>query len=625
MLRIKYNNEFIDISPQSEQELEANSPVFLMDNVLAEYSTPITIVYSDKNARLLGPLFFSLSVKKKAKFAVEIIKDNAYRCQATLVIESAAINSSPRNTNASGYLLTGLSTFFSDIKDTLLQELDLGTWSKPYTTSAPYDSSNGYWQAFQQSWLGNMEFVVAPVRNNNIYNDTSNPSAWMNPIGRIVIDGEPERTWGQPGNPFGGYYNTNTNNTNDGNGFTYSDFNSLAAPFAPVFPMLFLKAAFNKIFSAVGWSLDASLIESDWSKLVVFSNFKIDTYTFPQSGQYGLPHGSKPSLTFKYADLLPKNTKASSFILAICKRYGWVPLTDTGTKTIKLFPLKSIDQGSVKDWTIYAEDQYSSDFSEDDKTYSFKNNFTGNDGIASEQDISQLEQSIIVDSKFNLPPAADIYDNSAVFCVRENAFYGIIVDENNNRAWAPVKDNIYSDEIENSNSSVETDCTTLAMTWSQYTGGGVSASVKYWGLFPYCSQPFSLEGGIRTLFYYGMVKERMADGSEGQATYPYLSSTRSLPDGTKANGWSNVFKAPEIDGSEHGIEEYWFKKWIQYMQYAEVKTQVFNLPLYELANYKWTDKILINNIPHLIVSFIEKLSQNNFIQAKLKRLYIDVV
>src|SRR5947199_4108031 len=58
------------------------------------------------------------------------------------------------------------------------------------------------------------------------------------------------------------------------------------------------------------------------------------------------------------------------------------------------------------------------------------------------------------------------------------------------------------------------------------------------------------------------------------------------------------------------------------MQYAEVKTQVFNLPLYELANYKWTDKILINNIPHLIVSFIEKLSQNNFIQAKLKRLYI---
>src|SRR4051794_25076919 len=157
MLRIKYNNEFIDISPQSEQELEANSPVFLVDNVLAEYSTPITIIYSDKNARLLGPFFFSLSVKKKAKFAVELYKDNAYRCNATLMIESAAINSSPRNANASGYLLTGLSSFFSEINGKLLQDMDLGTWSKPHTTDAPYDNTDGYWQAFQKSWLGNMD------------------------------------------------------------------------------------------------------------------------------------------------------------------------------------------------------------------------------------------------------------------------------------------------------------------------------------------------------------------------------------------------------------------------------------------------------------------------------------
>jgi hypothetical protein len=162
------------------------------------------------------------------------------------------------------------------------------------------------------------------------------------------------------------------------------------------------------------------------------------------------------------------------------------------------------------------------------------------------------------------------------------------------------------------------------MTWSQYTGGGVSASIKYWGLFPYCSQPFSLEGGIRTLFYFGLVQERLADGTPGQTTYPYLSATRKLPDGTNAQGWSNVFKAKETDGKNYGIEEYWYKKWIQYMQYAEVKTQVLNLPLYELANYKWTDKILINNIPHLIVSYIEKLSQKNYVQATLKRLYIDI-
>jgi len=623
MLRIKYNNEFIDISASSEQELEANSPLFLVDNVLAEYSTPITIVYTNKNVRLLGPLFFSLSVKKKAKFAVEILKGNTYRCNATLVIESAAINSSPRNNNASGYLLTGLSSFFSEINGKRLQDLELGEFTKPFTTAAPYDNSAGYWQAFQESWQGLMEFIVAPVRNDNIYNDTGSPTTFMNPIGRIVTGEEPERTWGQPSNPFGGYYNTNYNNSNEGNGFTYSDFNTLAAPFAPVFPMLFLKAAFTRIFTACGWSLDSSLIEADWSKLVVFSNFKVDTYVFPQGGQYGIPHGSKATISFKYSDLLPKNTAVSSFILAICKRYGWVPLMETGTKICQLFPLKNIEEGALKDWTRYAEQQYSSDFSEDEKLYSFKNNFTGNDSLTSEQDISQLEQSIIVNSKFELPPAADIYDNSAVFCVLENTFYGIIVNENNVRAWAPVKDNIYSDDKENATGTVETDCTTLATTWSQYTGGGVSAAIKYYGLFPYCAQPFSLEGGIRTLFYHGLVQESLADGTPGQTTYPFMSATRSLQDGSKSTGWSNVFKAPETDGKEYGIEEYWYKKWLQYMQYAEVKTQVFNLPLTELANYRWTDRILINNIPHLIVSFIEKLAQNNFIQAKIKRLYIE--
>lgn len=191
----------------------------------------------------------------------------------------------------------------------------------------------------------------------------------------------------------------------------------------------------------------------------------------------------------------------------------------------------------------------------------------------------------------------------------------IDLDENNNRIWIPLKDNIYNDERDDANASVETDCTTLAMTWANYT-------TSRYGLFPYCSQPFSLEGGIRTLFYFGLVQERNADGSAGETTYPYLSSTRELPDGAVALDWSNVFKYQSTDGNDYGIENFWYSKWIAYMKYPEVKTQAFNLPLHELVNYKWTDIILINNIPHLIESFIEKLSQKNFIQAKLKRLYI---
>lgn len=621
MLQIKYNNEFLDIASGTDHELEANSPMFLMDNLLAEYSTPLTIVYSDKNARLIGPLFFSLTVKKKTKLPVELYKDQAYRCNATLVIESAALKSSTRNANASGYLLTGISSFFSLIKDALCNELNLGTYTKAYTSAEPLDTSRGigYWQDFQQSWTGTMDFVCAPILNDNLYGEGS--GAMMNALGRFVTN-DPVRTWGQPSNPFGGYYNGNYNNTNGETGRTYSTYNILQTPFAPVFPQLFLKVAFNKIFASVGWTIDASLVD-DYDKMVVFSNYKVDTYIFPEAGvprtQATLPHGSVPSVSFKYADLLPKNTKASSFILAICKRYGWVPLCNTETKSCVLFPLKLVDAGALKDWTQYAEPGHDSDFSADDKSYAFKNNFTGNDAIASEPDISALDQSLVVDSKNNLPTATDSYDNSAVFCIRENAWYGIDVTVPTDgslpqRFWKPVKDNIYNDEPEGATDSFETDCTTLAMAWNKYT-------TDKWGLFPYCSQPFNQEAGIRTLFYYGLIKERLVDGTEGEATYPYLSSTRFLPDGSAALSWSNVFKAPGSDGHEYGIEQYWFAKWVAYMKLAEIKTQNFNLPLVELVNFKWNDLILINNIPHLVVSYIEKLSQQNFIQAKLKRLY----
>src|SRR4051812_23803294 len=137
MLRIKYNNEFLDIAPGSEAELESNSPMFLMDNALAEYSTPITLVYSDKNARLIGPLFFSTTAKQKVKLPVDIFKDAAYRSAGTLVVESAAITGNTRSGNASGYLLTGISSFFTIIKDTLCQDLNIGTYSNNLTTITP--------------------------------------------------------------------------------------------------------------------------------------------------------------------------------------------------------------------------------------------------------------------------------------------------------------------------------------------------------------------------------------------------------------------------------------------------------------------------------------------------------
>ncbi len=586
MLRIKYNNEFLDLAPDQDGELEANSPMFLIDNVLAEYSTPLNIVYTDKNARLIGPIFFAATVRKRQQFSVEIYKGDTYRCNATLIVESAGIRRTARKSNASGYLLTGISSFFSLLKDVMLQDMALGGDGKFFTTFLPYDSTNGYWQWLQSSWSGNLDFVVAPVRNDNLNGDSENPTEWINQIARRIT----------------GYSNSQP---------IYANFNDITIPQpGSITPMLKVKVAFEKIFQAVGWTLDSSALDSSWGKLIVFSTYRVDTFLYPS----GLP---APSIGFDYADLLPTNTKASAFILALCKRYGWVPLCNAETKICTLLSLNNGDAGELKDWTAYADTDIDSDFTEDEKIYSFKNNFTGSDTAIDDKNISALTQTLNVASKFTLPAPSALYDNQAVYAYRENKWYGIDLDESNNRIWVPLKDNIYNDEPTGANAGVETDCSTLPMQWVQYTR---DSNTQYWGLFPYCAQSRFADSGIRTLFYHGMVNEVKADGTTGLTTYPYLSSSRQGPDGTNLTEWSNVFKHVAADGIDSGIESFWYSKWISYMKYAEVKTQNFTLPLHVLVNYKWNDVILLNNIPHLIISFIEKLSQKGFIQAKLKRL-----
>src|SRR5215831_1765831 len=72
MWQIKYQNEFFDLQPNQNTEIERNSPLFLVDNLLQEVSTPFTLAYSDKNSKLIGHIFFEQTRKAKTKIPVEV-------------------------------------------------------------------------------------------------------------------------------------------------------------------------------------------------------------------------------------------------------------------------------------------------------------------------------------------------------------------------------------------------------------------------------------------------------------------------------------------------------------------------------------------------------------------------
>src|SRR5689334_22572337 len=106
MYRIKYKNEFLDIAPDQTPEISRNSPLFMMDDLAKEVSTPISFAYSDKNSRLLGHYFFDLTVKRRMKIDVELYDGESFKTNCTLVLESAGMNRlHESNSTASGYFL----------------------------------------------------------------------------------------------------------------------------------------------------------------------------------------------------------------------------------------------------------------------------------------------------------------------------------------------------------------------------------------------------------------------------------------------------------------------------------------------------------------------------------------
>jgi hypothetical protein len=59
----------------------------------------------------------------------------------------------------------------------------------------------------------------------------------------------------------------------------------------------------------------------------------------------------------------------------LCKHYGWIPHCDTDAEVVKLIPLTQGSAGEERDYTAYAADEVSNDFSGVVKTFSFKNTF----------------------------------------------------------------------------------------------------------------------------------------------------------------------------------------------------------------------------------------------------------
>jgi hypothetical protein len=580
MIEIKYNNVFLDVANNESSEIERNSPLFLLDNILAEYTTPISFLYTDKNSRELGYYFFDTTVKIKRTLTVQVYDNGTFRYNASMVIESAGMNFNlPGKGTATGYLLIGISNFFQQIKDKMLRSLTLGGDRVfTYTTADPLDMSAGYWQHFQSTYDFTSDYVMLPCLNDAFTDDDLQftfANGWMN-----KYDGEK------------------------------------IAVYQPVVPWPKLEYVLNQIFEEVGWTLDTSgIIDTEWKKLLLYSNYTIPTTYYGWDGD-NVTTLVKPSVTINLANAMPEGITCSKFIFEICKRYLWAPLFDTSSNTCRLVALKDLGNVTPVDYTIYADAGSSSQFSLAEKVFAFKNNFVGEDELPSEVNLTEWTRRMWRYSELDLPNLVDgNYDDTLAFTYLENKFWRVDWDPSGHvKQWIQVCDNIYNSDPGNATDTFETDVTTLPLRKKQLDNG-------HWSIMPAVSQVILTKWGIRTVIYHGMVHQVDEDGSPLDLLYPLGSPINVPPGRTPVLDWSNVYEHTDFE-NEFGIIEYWARKWMQLIANTEEITQRFYLPLHVLSAFAWDKIILIRSIGYLVKGFVEPLPYNGFIEAKLQKVNI---
>jgi hypothetical protein len=581
MLQLKYNNTVLDISTDQDSEIERTSPLFLLDDFLAEFSTPFNIKYTEKNAKLLGFLFFEITTKVKTSFDVEVFTDGTFRGRGTLVVESAGMNRDFQNKSSlTGYLLTGITSFFTLIKDKKLSQLTLGgARNFSWTSDDPEDGSDGFWQHVMATNDFTYDYCFPPFVN------------------QYYTDDDPEFFDATS------YINKWTGSTPD-------------VRFA-VSPWTKISYVLNQIFAEHNWTLDTSALDgTDWDKLIMWSNRLIHTNGYGYDIDDNIVRTHLTSFVVNLPDHMPTDVLCSNFIFELCKRFFWYPLCNSSTRICKLISLKSLRDAPVKDWTKYAAAASTSDFTVTEKIYAFKNDFVGEDQYPNEPDLKQFNNEYNIFNSVNAVPDPSLFTSILIYAWLQNKFYtNAYVD--NAFAWADFGDNIFGESPDLATDTFETQVAGVPMFYARFGDG-------FRGFVPIFSQAPFTKFGIRTALYHGMSKEVDESGAPIGHYYPFAGSIATSTAGAPELLWSDIWKHPAPDTSDDGIYNYWAKDYLQMISPAELIERRFYLPLYELARFKWNDVIVIHNIAYFIKSYLEPLAVGDstkfFIQAKLQKI-----
>jgi hypothetical protein len=585
----------ISVPENVTMEIERSSPFFSSnDEWVGERSTPITIPYTKNNALSLGYPFNFYTKRIKKIDDADLYDGTVYRQRGKLITESGLIDQNHlERSELRGYFVFALSNFYQTIKDKKLRSLSMGgKRSFNWTTNNPNDNSGGFWQYVHGTWDGAKDFLVAPIRNDDfdeptvidlpIGNDVVIPCDWMNRLGD-------DRKLN---------YNLNL----------FQD---------TLCPQIHIKYLIEQIFKEHGYTVEFDVGDEQWEKMFMVSLIPFNWVNYSVTNDWpAIAANPKPLIDVYLNEHLPDKT-ISDFIFHFGNRYGWRFLVNDNLKICRVKSKRNILKGTVKDWTKYMASSFETDSSEAEKVIAFKNEIDGGDSMPLTPEFEGKVKLGDYYSFIDLPAANGVNYGQYAYTFVENSYWIVSKDDNNQTYfWSFFGDNVFNYEPTNATDTISTTVSTLPVSRVIYLN---ISNTDYFGIFPVMKQRKLTDFGFRTLFYYGMVDDVLANGNAGGGEYPHLTCLHFAPGDVPDALWSNIY-VHDFNNQKRGIIDYWFKDWVDILKQGETIKLMMNLPRQDLFAFEWDNIILLKNIPFLVKGIVEPVPYKNMVEVTLHRI-----
>lgn len=595
-LDIQIGNEFLDLPPDAVLELEEETPIFQFgDEILGGYSLPIDIKATAKNMRLLG--YPGTMEIKVSNIGIDcVIYDNGIpSMRGKIKIEKPNINmNNMSDGTVSIYIVVGAGSFWQDIKDKKLRDIDAGgvrsfDWDAYAFDLA--DPAPGFWAHIRQVMYATpgygtsgYDYAFFPVINkgwegrglcdhmNKVYGNMPVTNEFFIPayLG-AALDNERNR----------------------------------------IVPFPYLSYVMKKAAAFCGWTLGGSIFDDENFNKIVMINFRAIDWSYIKKVGGSYVNAFRDPVEFNLADHLP-DINISKLFVAIKNRMGLRYRWDRASKTMYADLLDDVATGAVKDYTSKADPVVIKQINQDKKIYKLVNNFSTTLGGGA-PNFDTLSVQDAVNEKTDLPAASEAQYGHVRLVIGENNFY-ICQQNDGTEAWEWIfyTYNIYDYEPDNSNDEITTDATTI----------GVEEYDAYLDLAPRVDQQGywfgksedEVDWGIILCFNHGVRNNKAGE------VYPFGSSHVYDSEMNQVADWALTFECKLIDGTEVGLYEVFWKHILSLLNATEEADTKLYLTRAEEMNLSFEDKLSIRNARFFNKTIKRKIPYSGSIGLRVMRI-----